>query len=208
MTQYGPSAAALRERLLSLAEPEFQRFSSALIPNIPPDTLLGVRLPALRKIARELAQGDWRAYLASARCDTFEEVMLQGMVLGLIRPPLTEYLSLIAGFLPKIDNWSVCDSFVSGLKIAREEPQALWDFTLPLLSDPREYVARFGVVMLLTHYIDSGHIDQLFPLLNRVRCPAFYTQMAVAWAVSLCYREFPEENAPLSAKELPPGRNS
>ena len=114
----------IRNRLESLAEPEFQRFASSLIPDLKPGFLLGVRLPKLRKISREIAGNDPQGYLKEARSDSFEEIMLQGMVIGCIPGKPEQVFPLIEDFLPKIDNWSICDSFCSSLKIAREYPEA------------------------------------------------------------------------------------
>ena len=68
--------ASIHEQLLALSEPEFQKFSSSLLPGT--SNILGVRLPILRKLAKKIIRGDWRAYLASAQDQSFEEIMLQG----------------------------------------------------------------------------------------------------------------------------------
>ena len=75
----------IRRILEEMAEPDFQKFASSLIPNIPRESLLGVRLPRLRRLAAKIAKGDWRMYLAQARDDSYEEIMLQGMVIGKIQ---------------------------------------------------------------------------------------------------------------------------
>lgn len=181
----------IRKLLLDLAEPEFQRFSSALLPGV--DNLLGVRLPVLRKMAKQVAKEDWQTYLQQAAGDSFEEVMLQGMVIGCIQADADEWLEQIARFLPKINNWSVCDSFCSGLKQTRKYPEQMWTFVLSRLTDAEEFTVRFGVVMLLYYYIDDAHIRQVLALLERVEHPGYYVRMAVAWAVSICYVKFPEQ---------------
>lgn len=181
---------SIHERLLALAEPEFQTFSSRLLPGT--DNVLGVRLPKLRKIAKEIAQGDWRAFLTDAQGGSFEEIMLQGMVIGYAKAELPELLCHIAGFIPRIDNWSVCDSFCSGLKLAGEEPQAMWAFLQPYLHTRREFEARFGAVMLLFYYIDDAHVHNVLPLLDQIPAQGYYARMAVAWAVSVCFVRYPE----------------
>ncbi len=175
--------ASIHEQLLALSEPEFQKFST--------NNILGVRLPALRKLAKKIAKGDWRAYLASEEDRSFEEIMLQGMVIGYVRADLPELLERIAAFVPKIDNWSVCDSFCSGLKIARKEPEAIWDFLQPYLHTEREFEARFGVVMLLFYFIEDLHIRRVLALLDQIPSKEYYARMAVAWAISICFVRFP-----------------
>lgn len=180
----------LKQQLLALAEAEYQKFSSALIPNI--SNVLGVRLPALRKLARPLAKGDWRSYLEQAEGDYFEEIMLQGMVIGYVKADVEEILRYVAAFVPKIDNWSVCDSFCTGLKFTRTNRERVWDFLQPYLQSDREYDIRFGVVMLLDFYIEGEYIDRVLERLDSIKHDGYYVKMAVAWALSICYVKLPE----------------
>lgn len=183
----------LRSLLETLAEPDFQRFSSSLIPNISSDRVLGVRLPKLREIAKQIARADWRTYLAQATDSSFEETMLQGMVIGYAKDGLSEIQKYIAWFVPKIDNWSICDSFCTGLKVAKAYPDEMWEFVVPYVKSDREYAIRFGVVMLLTYYVDTKHRKDAMDLLEAVRHESYYVKMAVAWAISIYYVNFPKE---------------
>lgn len=185
----------LRERLLALAEPDYQRFSSALIPNIDPRSVLGVQLPKLRRVARELAKGDWRGYLQNASDASFEEIMLQGMVIGCAKAALAERLQYVERFVPKIDNWSVCDSFCAGFKLPKQYPEEMRAFLQPYCLDSRTYFVRFGVVMMIYYYADKAHVQELLRLLEAVRCESYYVKMAVAWAVSVCYVNAPQWTA-------------
>ncbi|MFC3799609.1 DNA alkylation repair protein [Cohnella sp. GCM10012308] len=181
---------SVREQLEALAEPGYQKFASSLIPNI--DNLIGVRLPALRRIALAAARDDWRAWLEAAGNDVFEEIMLQAMIIGYAGMEPEERLRYIADFVPKIDNWSVCDRFCLGLKFARGNQAAVWAFIQPYLKSAREYDIRFDVVMMLEHFIDEVHVDEVLRLLDGVSHEGYYVKMAVAWAVSMCYVKFPE----------------
>ena len=181
----------IKAELVRLAEPEYAVFSRRLLPGT--ENVLGVRLPLLRRLARRIAKGDWAAYLDTAGDGSFEEVMLQGMVIGAICAPPQEVLARTAAFVPKIDNWSVCDSFCSGLKLARTHPEPVWEFLQPYFEDPRPFAVRFAVVMLLFYYLDDAHIDRVLSLLDGVRQPDYYARMAVAWAVSIAYVRFPEK---------------
>lgn len=179
----------IKKQLEALAEDEYRIFSSGLLPNT--DNVLGVRLPLLRKIARQLSKGDWRDYLQTAQDDSFEEIMLQGMVIGYIKCPAEERFFYIQNFVAKIDNWSVCDSFCTGLKFTKENTERVWEFLAPYLHSEREFDIRFAVVMLLFYYIDETHLDKVLDILDAVRHQGYYAKMAVAWAVSICYIRFP-----------------
>ncbi|NKI20866.1 DNA alkylation repair protein [Paenibacillus dendritiformis] len=181
---------AIRARIMALAEEKYRQFSASLIPNI--DNVVGVRLPELRKLARSIAKGDWRTYLAQADSDYFEEVMLQGMVIGCAKADVEEILGHVAAFVPKIDNWSVCDSFCSGLKIASLHKERVWEFVQPYLESDMEYEIRFGVVMLLNYYADEPYIHRVLERLDRIKHEGYYVKMAVAWAVSICFVRLPD----------------
>jgi 3-methyladenine DNA glycosylase AlkD len=181
---------AIREQLFELAEENYQKFSSALLPNI--NNILGVRLPTLRKLAKVISKDDWRRFISMADSDYFEEVMLQGMVIGYAKADIEEILQYTTDFIPKIDNWSVCDSFCNGLKFTKNNMESVWDFIQPYLSSKKEYEVRFAVVMLLNFYINEEYIDNVLKLLDNAKHDGYYAKMAVAWAVSICYVKFPE----------------
>ncbi|MEK0316559.1 DNA alkylation repair protein [Cohnella sp. 56] len=183
------NSQTVREQLEALAEPGYRKFASSLIPNI--DNLMGVRLPALRRIALAAARGDWRGWLAGAEAASFEETMLQAMVIGYADMDVEERLRLVAAYVPKIDNWSVCDRFCLGLKFAAAHQERVWTFLQPYLKSRLEYEVRFGVVMLLEHFLDESHVSAVLRLLDGICHDGYYAKMAVAWAVSICYVKFP-----------------
>lgn len=179
----------VREKLLELADAEYQKFSAALIPNI--SNVLGVRLPVLRKLAKQLAKEDWRTYLKEADGEYFEEIMLQGMLIEYAKIDVEEKLQYTALFVPKIDNWSVCDSFCTGLKFTKTNQETVWNFLQPYLKSDMEYEIRFGIVMLLNYFIEEAYIDRVLQVLDSIRHDGYYVKMAVAWALSIGYVKLP-----------------
>ena len=128
------------------------KFTAALMPGV--ENVLGIRLPVLRKIARQIAAGDWRTYLAEAEDFYFEERMLQGLVIGCARCTPAEKLEHVARFVPKIDNWAVCDCFCWRLKAAERQP--MWEFIQPYFRSEAEYDVRFAVVTGLGNFVDTA----------------------------------------------------
>lgn len=181
----------LSEQLMERAEPEYQKFAAALIPNI--QNVLGVRLPVLRKLAKELAAGDdWQTLFADQQPVWFEERMLRGMIIGYMKTDLDSLFRHIADFVPLIDNWSVCDSFCSGLKITLRHKAEVWEFLQPYFDSDKEYELRFAVVMALNYYIDEHYLPEVLVRLDSIRHEAYYVKMAVAWAISMCFVKMPE----------------
>ncbi len=177
--------------LEGLAEPGYQRFASSLIPG--ETQLMGVRLPQLRKLAKRLARENWQGYLIQDWGTSFEEVLLQGMILGYAKGTWEQRLQAVTAYLPQIRNWSICDSFCSSLKMPKENPQGFWEYLSPLRDAQEEFTVRFAVVMLLNYYRSPEYYSRCIAYLDGVRHPGYYAKMAVAWALSLFYCSFPQE---------------
>jgi len=180
----------LKDELLALVDEKYRKFSSSLTPGT--DNILGVRLPALRKIGKRIAKADWRRYLETARDDSFEETLLQGMVIGYVDVELAERLALIKAYLPKIDNWSICDSFCTGLKFTKRHQEEVWLFLQPYLQSDEVYEIRFGVVMFIAYFVEDRYLEPMFRNFNVIDCDNYYVKMAVAWAITSCFTVFPE----------------
>ena len=183
---------AIKQRLISESEKDFQKFSASLIPNI--NNVLGVRLPKLRKIAKEIYKnGEWETFVNIDNLEYMEEVMLQGMVIGLIKKNPEDILNYVKNFVPKIDNWAVCDTFCSSLKFVSGNKKLVWNFIQSYFKSKKEYDIRFGYVMLLSYYIDTDFIDRVLKLIDEFKDERYYAKMAAAWALSICYITFPEK---------------
>ncbi len=183
-----------RGKLLGLAEPEYQRFMSALIPGT--DNILGVRLPAIRKLARELLKDNWREYFEQNRDIYYEETLLHGMTIGLLKEDIETVLSEANRYIPKITNWALCDTFCSGLKITKNHKERVWEFLMDYVNSSSPYDIRFAVVMMLDYFIDEEHTPELLRLFEKVKNDDYYVKMAVAWAISMCYVNLPEVTMP------------
>ncbi|MDD2956692.1 MAG: DNA alkylation repair protein [Oscillospiraceae bacterium] len=182
----------VKTRLVALCEPGFQKFSATLIPG--EERMLGVRLPALRALAKELAHGDgWQNYLSAAPRDYFEEIMLRGMIIGAAKMPIEERLCHIRNFVPEIDNWSVCDSFCAGLKFTSKNLPLMLEFLCPYCESEKEFEARFGYVLLLDFFLVPEYIDAALALVSSFSHPAYYARMAVAWLLATALAKFPDK---------------
>ena len=146
--------------------------------------------------------------------ESMEEILLQGMIIGNLhgkmkyKNALTNSMifELIRRYVPKIDNWSTCDSFCAGLKIAEEIPDEMWHFLSEYFYARRDFDVRFGIVMIINYYIKPEYMDLIFKVFNQIGifCQSgyiysskgedlYYVEMALAWAISMCYIKYPEE---------------
>ena len=185
------SLEKIRKILLENSDEKYRKFSSSLIPNT--DNLLGVRIPFLRKFAKDIAKTCAEEFLREKNCEYFEETMLQGMVIGLVKTDIAQRFELIKDFLPKIKNWSVCDCFCCSLKFTKDNRKEVLEFLKPYIKSENEYEVRFAAVMLLDYFVNEEYIDTTLALLNEFTHEAYYAKMAVAWAISICYINYPDK---------------
>ena len=181
----------IRNQLFQLEDEDYKNFIIKLTPGS--ENVLGVRLPKLRKLAVEISRGSWREYLAAAEDIYFEEIMLRGMVIGYAKADIDEIIGYISDFIPQINNWAVCDSFCSGLKIAKANQEIIWKFLQGCFDSKEPYSLRFGVVMLLNYYINDNYIDRVLQILDKINHPDYYVKMAAAWALSICFIKYPKK---------------
>lgn len=165
--------------------------------------ILGVRVPILRDYAKKLAKEyeihDLLTYIDN---EYYEEIMLQGMLIGLENDKdknkvknkdirnIKHILKDIEKFVPKIDNWAVCDGFCTGLKITKKHKKEMWDFLQKYVTSDKEFEIRFGIVMILDYYITEEYLEKDFSIFDDIKSDRYYVQMAVAWAISICLIKF------------------
>ena len=180
----------VRKELEALADEPYRVFHSRLLPGT--ENILGVRIPKLWKLARRLAKEEGAGFLERASDDTYEEVLLQGMVICVLKEEPEVSLGRLAAYAAKIDNWAECDTVCAGFKKIRKAPELGLAFLKPYLKSEKEFEVRFAVVLLLDYYVDEVFIEETLELLAGVTHPGYYVKMAVAWALSVCYVKFPE----------------
>ncbi len=181
----------VRERLEQLAEPGYQQFTARLLPGT--ERILGIRLPALRRLAKEIAGEDWAGCLAWKEPLLFEERMLQAFCIGYGKAGLEEILAAAEQFIPTIDNWSVNDSFCASFKIARKYPREVWDFLMGYRASDKEFEGRTVAVMLMDHYLTPEYISQALEVLGGLPVSGYYASMGIAWAYATAWAKFPRE---------------
>ncbi len=174
----------LIDSLHHLAEPDYRAFAVRLIPG--ESRLLGVRLPALRKLARQYAAGDWQRLLAepAAKDASFEEILLRAMLPAYAaKASLSERLRYLHREQPNLNNWSLCDSACATCRFVRDHLDEVYPWLeSSFLHSDKEFTARFGIVMLNHYYAtDARWAPLVIRALREVPQEAYYAAMAVAW---------------------------
>ena len=148
--------------------------------------MLGVRIPILRTMAKELCREDWQAALEGDD-HYFEERMLRGLIIAAVPALPEEKQRMIRDFVPLIDNWSVCYSFCASLNGMKKQPELYWPLVRELADSKDEFSIRFAVVSMLDHYLDTAYLSEILTLLPKISHPGFYVHMAVAWALATAF---------------------
>lgn len=171
------------------AEEKYKNFAQKLNPNV--NNILGVRIPLLRKIAKQIAlHEDWKYFLDHFEEKYYEEILLFGMVIGYSKVSLEEALYYLSLFIPKINNWAVCDCCCSSLHFVKQHQEKMLQFITPYINSPQEYENRFVAVLLLSYFLDEKHINTVLEILAKIRHEGYYAKMGVAWAFSVCLVKF------------------
>lgn len=181
----------LHERLLQLSTTGGVEYVNRVTPGSK--TSLGVRVPELRKIAKEIAKGDYGTFLREAREDYWEYEMLKAFVIGYIKTDVETVLFYATEFIPKIHDWSVNDAFCQTFFIARKNKARVYEWLMGYVHSDKEYEQRVVAVILMSHFLDEEYIDRVLVNMNELTHPGYYTKMGVAWAVATAYAKFPEK---------------
>lgn len=175
----------IREKLFEKQDLKYKEFHGKLCPNL--DKIIGVRVPELKKIAKQIAKTDYKNYLKNAQDEYYEELLLQGLVIGYSKTTLEEKLKYLEKFVPKINSWAVCDVTCGTLTIAQKYEKEVWEFLQQYIKSKKEYEIRFALVMYLDYYLKEEYIDKILEQINNITSKDYYVQMAIAWLVSIAY---------------------
>ncbi len=192
----------IRKQLEEAAEAEYREFSAKLLPGVT--NILGVRLPKLRKMAKQISKQDAQEFLEQMHqicnqnvCVTesiyFEEKMLYGLVIGYANMDFDGRQTWLDRLVPVMDNWSVCDSCCVTYKWMRMQPDDWWEYVRRWALSDTEFGIRFGLVSMLDHFVDQTYLEQIFAVCSQICHQGYYVKMAQAWLISMCFAEFPQQ---------------
>lgn len=196
--------APLRRALEERSEPDYAAFQRKLIPNIPPETILGVRTPILRQMAKELAAGDTLACLeATLPHRFFEENAIHGFLLEREK----DFGRCIAGlnrFLPYVDNWATCDQ-IRPAALKKDLPR-MREQTRIWMGDPHPYTVRYGLETRMRYDLeDAASAAEVLEEAAAIRREDYYVNMMIAWLFATALAKQYKVTLPfLTERRLPP----
>ena len=169
----------IRNRLSELADPEYGEFQSKLIPNVENALFIGVRTPVLRAYAKELCGTEEAAiFMKDLPHKYFDENQLHDFILDRAKP-FDYAIEEVEKFLPYVDNWATCDQLSP--VIFKKNKALLLPHIFEWIKSEHVYTVRFGIGMLMAHYLDEAFDPEYPRLVSEIRSEEYYINMMIAW---------------------------
>ena len=169
----------IRKQLELLADSQFRDFSAKLIPNVNKDTVLGVKTPRLKKLAKELIKsGEYRNFLSILPHDCFEENQLHAFIISEIKDFNTA-VSQLERFLPYIDNWATCDQLI--MKAVAKSPEKMLGRIDVWLQSENTYTVRFAIGFFFCYFLDARFDEKYLEKVAGIESDEYYVNMMSAW---------------------------
>lgn len=172
----------VRRELFALRDEKYRDFHKKLVPTVDEERIIGVRIPELRKYAKALAAECGTEYLDLLPHHYIEENNLHAFVISGIKD-FDEAMRRTEEFLPYIDNWATCDSFMP--KVFKKYPDAVYERVKGWLQSEHTYTVRYGIVTLLNNFLDGEFRSEMLDLAAALRSDEYYINMAIAWYFSI-----------------------
>lgn len=170
-----------------------------------PRKVICLAMSFVRNVAKQILAGEPLDFLKQDIGETYEEVLIEGLVIAGLKD-LDKQIELFDNWKEKIDNWSLCDSVCSSMKTLKKskEKGKYFDYFLNQCFSEKEYVSRFGIITLMTNYIEENYIDKILEMAEKVSNEAYYVQMGVAWLLSVTFVDFRDKTLELLKKRTLP----
>ena len=184
----------IREKLRALRDEDYAAFQRKLVPNVPGEQISGVRTPALRALAKELrGTAEAEAFLAALPHACFEENQLHAFLISLEKD-FPAAMRMTEDFLPFVDNWATCDQLTP--KAFRKDRAALRAHIGRWLTAKPEYTVRFGLKMLMDHFLDEDFEPEVAEQAAAIRREEYYIRMMQAWFFATALAKQPDAALP------------
>lgn len=173
----------IQTKLFALQDKEYAAFQAKLTPNIEPESIIGVRVPKLRELAKALTKDASMKEEASSFLDTlphtyYDENLLHGMLIAEMKD-FDQCLEAMECFLPFVDNWAVCDT--TSPKVLGKQKERLMKKILEWTASEHTYTIRFGLLSLMRWFLDKDYKPEYLEIPIRVHSEEYYVRMMVAW---------------------------
>jgi len=175
--------------LISLKDIEYKNFHSKLTNTNY--EIIGIRVPIMKRIAKEICKGDIESYFELSDFNYYEEVMIYGLVLSSSEEKYID--KYLYKFISYVDNWAICDSFCSNLKIVRKKLGKYWIYFNSLIDLNKEFNTRISLVIFMNYYLCDNYIDRVLKIVSNINSDYYYINMAISWLLSVAIIDYQDK---------------
>ena len=166
--------------LKSISEDAYKEFSQKI--TFTKYEMLGIRLPKLRSIAKDISKGDYKSFLEVSENKYYESVMIKLLVIASIKD-MDELMIYFDDAVNLIDNWALCDTFCNSLKLINKNKDYFLTKIDELINNNETYHIRVGLIILLCFYVEEKYLDLIIKYLDNIKSDEYYVNMAEAWLI-------------------------
>lgn len=189
----------IRKELKKLQDKGYREMQVTIIPTLEADSIIGVRTPALRQLAKEFAKReDISVFLSDLPHKFFEENQLHAFILSGMKDAESCF-RLVDEFLPYVDNWATCDQMSP--KVFKKHKQLLLEYVDKWIRSEHTYVKRFAIGMLMEHFLDEDFKTSYLTKVSKIRSEEYYVNMMIAWYFATALAKQYEDTLPFIEKQ-------
>lgn len=169
----------IQKKLKELSDIEYAKFQAKLTPNVDESLFIGVRVPMVRKLAKEIySSNQHTSFIRRLPHKYYDENMLHGLILSEYKDYI-ECVKDVDSFLPYVDNWAVCD--IMSPKCFKKNKDKLINKIVEWTKSDKTYTCRFGLEMLMSHFLDEDFKKEYLDIPVSIKLEDYYVKMMVAW---------------------------
>jgi 3-methyladenine DNA glycosylase AlkD len=168
----------ITDKLFKLQDKKYQELQYKIIPNIDNSTIIGVRTPEIKKLAKEVFKEDYKSFLEELPHKYFDENQLHAFIISEIKD-YNECIDYINKFLPYIDNWATCDTLIP--KAFKKNTDKLIIEVKKWIKSKEDYTIRYGIGTLMRFYLNDEFKEEYLELVSKIKSNEYYVNMMIAW---------------------------
>ena len=175
----------IRKKLFEFQDVKYQEFHSNLCPGI--NNIIGIPVPKIRTLVKEILKQNYHEYLNQIEKKYYEETMIEGLIIATSKMSLEDKFMYLKKFVPKIDNWAICDTVCASFKFKEKELSDVWSFILSYQNSDKDFELRFMIIMMMDYFLIDFYLEQVFQIIDSIQVDYYYTNMAIAWLISVAF---------------------
>ena len=174
--------------LKTFKDPQYLEFNQKIVSS--QYKFIGIRIPILRNIAKKILQGNYESFFKVMTLNYYEEILLRGFIIAGIKDTskLKEYIN---SYVLLIDNWAICDSFCSSLKIIKNNKNATDKLIFDKIQNSKKIKLTLEIQESILDDVEKEYLNSIYEICQRNLIDKYYVDMAISWLICECFIKYP-----------------